>query len=280
MGRHGPGAVEAGMRGGNGFSGVGRGFVRARGLVLVVALAAALGGAAPAMAAIDQSWIAAEGSDNGSCTALDPCLTLAKAASVTAPNGTIFVIDSGNYGAVTLTQPVSIRSELGHPAMMAQIHIVAGAADRFTIADVDLVGTGTAAGIAYSYGLKVDGALEVLIQNAGIRDYQSGDATAVEITSAYQVRVTMDNCTLYNNQVGVLVTDNGGTGHLKLFRSLLLANYTAGVRVVNSGNDVLMAGNNVLGSVKALDLQNGGAGKSYGNNTLTSGDIPTTQALY
>jgi pectate lyase len=74
------------------------------------------------------------------------------------------------------------------------------------------VGTGTASGIAYGYGVRVDGALEVLLQNVGIRDYQSGDATAVQITSAWQVRVTVDNCTIYNNQVGVLVTDNGGTG--------------------------------------------------------------------
>jgi hypothetical protein len=43
-----------------------------------------------------------------------------------------------------------------------------------------------------------------------------------------------------------------------MFRSLLLANYTAGVRVVNTGNDVLMAGSNVLGSVKALDFRMGG----------------------
>lgn len=253
---------------------------RARVLVWLLAFLASVCGGAPAWALIDQSWVAAEGSDSASCTALDPCLTLAKAAGMTATGGTIFVIDSGNYGPVTLTRSMSIRSELGRPAITTQIRINAGAADRFVIADVDLVGTGAAMGIAYGYGVRVDGALEVLIQDVGIRDYQTGDATAVQITSAYQVRVTVDNCTLYNNQVGVLVTDKGGTGHLKMFRSLLLANYTAGVRVVNSGNDVLMAGSNVLGSVKALDFQNGGTGKSYGNNTLTSGDIPTSQPLY
>lgn len=257
-----------------------KGIWRGRWLALLLALVASVCGASPAWALIDQSWVAAEGSDNASCLAIDPCLTLAKAASVTATGGTIFVIDSGNYGPVTLTRSMSIRSELGRPSITTQIRINAGAADRFVIADVDLVGTGTASGIAYGYGVRVDGALEVLLQNVGIRDYQSGDATAVEIISAYQVRLTVDNCTIYNNQVGVLVTDNGGTGHLKMFRSLLLANYTAGVRVVNTGNDVLMAGSNVLGSVKALDFQNGGAGKSYGNNTLTSGDIPTSQPLY
>lgn len=253
---------------------------RGRVAAWLLALAALLGGASPAWALIDQSWVAAEGSDGASCIAIDPCLTLARAATMTATGGTIFVLDSGNYGAVTLTRPMSIRSELGRPAVTAQIRINAGAADRFVIADVDLVGTGTAAGIAYGYGVKIDGALEVLLQNVGVRDYQTGDATAVQITSAYQVRVTLDNCTLYNNQVGVLVGGTGGLGHLKLFRSLLLANYTSGVRVLNTGNDVLMAGNNILGSVKALDLQNGGAGKSYGNNTLTSGDVPTSQPLY
>ncbi|HWU02647.1 MAG TPA: right-handed parallel beta-helix repeat-containing protein [Novosphingobium sp.] len=237
-------------------------------------------GAGPAHAAMDQTWIAVEGSDAASCTSLDPCASLAKAASVTAPSGTIFVMDSGFYGPVTLTQAVSIRSEMGRPVMIAQITINAGPADKFTIADVDLEGTATVAGIAYPYGIKINGALELLVQNCGIRYYMSGDATAISINSAYQVRVTLDKTTVYANQIGVLVTDNGGTGHLKLFNSLLMANYTAGVRVVNAGNDVIMVGNNILGSTKALDLQNGGVGKSYGGNTLTSGDIPSSLATY
>jgi hypothetical protein len=41
------------------------------------------------------------GSDNASCLAIDPCLTLAKAASVTATGGTIFVIDR----AITALSP-------------------------------------------------------------------------------------------------------------------------------------------------------------------------------
>ncbi|NBC35371.1 hypothetical protein GTZ99_02235 [Novosphingobium sp. FSY-8] len=249
-----------------------------------VLAAGLLGGGAlvssPAYALIDQTWIAAEGSDAATCQAMDPCLTLAKAVTMTATNGTIFVMDSGVYGAATITRPMSIRSEIGRPVMVAQITLAGGAQDRFVISDVDLEGTATASGIAYEYGVKVTGALEVLLQNVGIRYYRAGAATGVQIVSAYTVRVTLDNSTVYANQVGVLVSSNGGAGHLKLFRSLLLANYDAGVRVVGTGNDVLMAGNNVLGSTKALDLQTGGVGKSYGNNTLTSGDIPTSMAMY
>jgi hypothetical protein len=260
-----------------------RGFCRIVGLgrrwlaggVLAGAMLAALGVASPAHAALDQTWIAAEGSDAASCQAYDPCLTLAKALANTTAGGTVFVMDEGVYGSATITQSVSIRGEVGRPVMVAQIRINAGPADRVVIADVDLEGVAQSRAIAYAYGVRVDAALEVLIQNCGIRNYQAGDATAVIITSAYQVRVTIDHSTLYNNQVGVLVTNNPGSGHLKLFHSLLMANYTSGVRVLNTGNDVIMAYNNILGSTKGLDLQNGGVGKSYGNNLLTSGDAPT-----
>lgn len=233
-------------------------------------------GAAPALALADQTWIAGEGYDSGTCASYQPCATLAFAQTQTAPGGTINIIDSANYGPLVITKALTIRSELGTAAVTTSIRIAAAATDKIMLLGLDL--EGIHAGTAYPYGVKIEQAREVLIQNCRIKNY-TGDPTngaAVYIVNSGATRVTVDSSTLFNNTMGVIVSNApGGGGHLKLYRSLLLANPTAGVRVTAAGNDALLVGNIILGSAKALDIWPGGAATSYGDNVLTSGDAPT-----
>ena len=236
-----------------------------------------LGLAVPvAQAAADQTWVAAEGGDYGTCASIQPCATLAYAINQTVAGGTISVMDTGNYGPVTITRPVTIRSDLGTAQVITSIRIVAGPTDRILLLGLDL--EGRAAGSSYAYGVRVEQAADVMIQNCRINDY-TGDASngaAVQIVPTSAARVTLDGVTLFNNTMGVLVSNGtGGAGHLKLYRSLLLTNPAAGVRVAGSGNDALLVGTIILGSTKALDIGSGAVIKSYGDNVLTSGDAPT-----
>ena len=237
--------------------------------------------AQPAHAGLDQTWIAAEGVDSGLCIIYLPCQTLSFALDQTATGGTINVIDSGIYGSATVSKSITIRSELGQPAMIANITINAGATDKVVIEGIDLEGTAQTAGLAYPYGIGVLQAAEVLIHNVRIKDFNTGGGGAgIYINTASQVRVTVNESLLFSNGVGVLVTSANGNAHLKMFKSLLLANADAGVRVIGSGNDAMLAGNNLLGSAKSMDLQRGGAARSFGNNALTSGDVPIGMPMY
>ena len=239
----------------------------------------AFAGCAPAIAAAaalaDQTWVAGEGFDTGACDSTQPCATLAYAQTQTASGGTISVMDSANYGEVTITKSLTIRGDIGTPALITSIRILAGVADRVLILGVDL--EGTAGGKSYVNGIKIEGAAEVLIQNCRIKGYTGSttDGAGIYIATGTATRVTVDGSTLFYNTMGIMVSSTVfGAGHLKLYRSLLLGNGASGVRVQGNGNDALLVGTIILGSAKALDIKPGGNIKSYGDNVLTSGDTP------
>src|SRR5215468_4736282 len=78
----------------------------------VAALALAWLGAAPAQAQIARTFVsAAIGDNNNDCSRLSPCRTFQGAHDKTLANGEITVLDPGSYGAVTITQNISIIND-------------------------------------------------------------------------------------------------------------------------------------------------------------------------
>lgn len=245
-------------------------------------LLAAFATASPAKATIDQTWLAAEGVDSGQCIPVYPCASLAYTIRQTTPGGTITVIDSGFYGVATIDRALTLRAEIGQPAMIASITVNAGPNDKVVFDSIALECKAAAAGLSYGWGIRVLQAADVFLRNVLIKDCVAANtvASGLYINSATQTRVTVDQSTLYGNIVGIYVTSLGGNAHLKLFRSLILSNTDSGVRVVGTGNDALLAGNQMLGSTKSMDLQTGGAARSFGNNAMTSGDVPIGMSMY
>src|ERR1700733_954736 len=61
-------------------------------------------------AAFGQTYVsAATGNDTAICGRMNPCKTFARAALFTPVGGQITVLDAGDYGSVTITQPVTIE---------------------------------------------------------------------------------------------------------------------------------------------------------------------------
>src|SRR5687768_17469756 len=81
-----------------------RGFVMI-GLTLVF-------GASGAFAA-PQTFVSTSGKDFNACTRSQPCRTFATALSAVDAEGEVIVLDSGSYGAVTITKAVSLIAPAG-----------------------------------------------------------------------------------------------------------------------------------------------------------------------
>jgi hypothetical protein len=64
--------------------------------------------AAPAQAQATRTWVSGVGDDVNPCSRTAPCKTFAGAISKTATNGEINCIDSGGFGAVTITKSITI----------------------------------------------------------------------------------------------------------------------------------------------------------------------------
>jgi nitrous oxidase accessory protein NosD len=131
-------------------------------------------------------------------------------------------------------------------------------------------------------GGRVLQAADVLLNRVNVKNcvLSSTVGAGVYVYSTSNCRVTLNDSVLFNNRVGVLVTSTDGNAHAKVYRTLFLANSESGVRVVGTGNDAIMADNNMLGSAKSMDLQLGGASRSFGNNSMTSGDTPILMSPY
>src|SRR5271154_5300606 len=115
--------------------------------------------AGPAQALVARTFVSAAGSDSNNCAnVVTPCRHLATAYAATAPNGEIYVLDPANYGALTITGPVSIEghgwASIAPPGVGNAITINANPGDAINIIGVVLDGTALANtnGIVFTSG--------------------------------------------------------------------------------------------------------------------------------
>ena len=86
---------------------------------LVLGFSMLLGLAAPAHAQATRTWVSGVGDDVNPCSRTAPCKTFAGAISKTANGGFINVLDSGGFGAVTITKSITIDGEGAHAGILA-----------------------------------------------------------------------------------------------------------------------------------------------------------------
>src|SRR4051812_3327785 len=78
---------------------------------LIVAVLLVLTVPAAASGQATRTWISGTGNDANSCSRTAPCRTFATAQGVTANGGIINVLDSSDYGSITVTKPLTLAAE-------------------------------------------------------------------------------------------------------------------------------------------------------------------------
>jgi hypothetical protein len=131
--------------------------IKLRTLFGLVSSAALVAMAPATYAAAQRTFVKSTGVDNPACSLAAPCRTFLKAMENTLPGGEVIVLDSAGYGAVTVSQSVSI---IAPPGVYAGVTAPSG--DGITINGAGIVvvlqglimnGLGTGArGIYFSAG--------------------------------------------------------------------------------------------------------------------------------
>jgi hypothetical protein len=139
--------------------------------LLVTALVCLLP-AAPVQAAAARTFVSATGSDSNNCTNVaSPCRHLATAYAATAANGEIYVLDPANYGALTITGPVSIEghgwASIAPVAGQAAITINANTGDKINIIGVVLDGTS----LSSTTGIQFNAGGSLTVRDSVIRNF-------------------------------------------------------------------------------------------------------------
>jgi hypothetical protein len=265
-------------------------------------------GLPPAPAHADQARTfvsAATGNDGGppgsgtnvDCLRLSPCKTFAQAAAHTLANGEITVLDPGSYGAVTITQNISIVNDgVGEAGILVSggntgITINApGAAVTLRGITIKGIGFGGGDGILFQAGKALN--LEnCTIRNLSFCDACGGGNGIIFRPSGGTANLTVTNTTITDNQgIGIWVEPSGaGSATGFLSKVGLHSNGFAGLDLFpfdtstikftvvdsaatnNAGSGFLSVNTSVLVLVRSVAANNG-------NGLLSFGTIRTSQS--
>lgn len=232
--------------------------------------------AAPAQAQATRTWISGVGDDQNPCSRTAPCRTWQGAMPNTAQGGEINCLDSGGFGAVTITKSITLRcvGDNGGVLVAGQNGIIINAPTtaRVVLDGLDIEGLGASTTTPGINGVLIIQARDVVIRNTSIRHFGTA---GVMVDATTKASVAIENSLMFNNGVGVRVQSASGNGTARVYDSQIIGSTTAGISVTGAGNLAEVQGSVVIRSPKGLEILSGGAINSYGDNVLTAGDAPT-----
>jgi len=157
----------------------------------------------PAQAQLARTFVSSFGNDANDCNRSTPCRTFQGAHDKTFDQGEIAVLDTGGYGAVTITKSISIVSEVGEASILVSggvtgITINSGPAAYVSLRGLTIQGIGFGGGT----GLVFNSAFALTITNCVIRNH-TGNGIVFQPNIDGQMSLTVSN---------TLVADNGQNG--------------------------------------------------------------------
>jgi hypothetical protein len=188
-----------------------------------------------------RTYVSGTGNDSSPCTASQPCATFQAALALTSAGGEIFVLNSADYGAVTIDKAVTITSEGAVAGILATsgaaITIGAGANDTINLKGLGLDGANTG-----TVGIQFTSGKSLTIQKSFIRNFTNSGVSFAPSGAA--ALVVSDTSVTNNASNGVLVSD-GSSGSIAVKGAL--------ARVIASGNGVGILASGVGASLAVTD---------------------------
>jgi Right handed beta helix region len=182
----------------------------------------------PAHAQATRTWVSGVGDDANPCSRTAPCKTFAGALGKTVAGGEIDTMDPGGFGAVTITEALTLAQEgTGEGGILVAgtnaITVSAGAGDVVILRGLQLdggaVGSGSPAGVQFSSGAAL------MVQNCAIRNFTGSPGYGIDFapTGASSLYVS-DTVVSTNGGGGILIAPAGGTAKASLTRVNLVNN--------------------------------------------------------
>jgi hypothetical protein len=255
-----------------------------------------------------RTWVSGVGDDANPCSRTAPCKTFAGAISKTAAGGEINVLDSGGFGALTITKALTIRGRgltAGISSSLTNgINVSAGASDRVIIRGLDINGAGSGSAVSGINGVRFLSGKVLRIEDCDIYGFTT---TGVSYTSSTaNSRLIIQDSAISNavTGVGVAPTAAGGVATIRrttlddntngiaasgttqpaianVFRSSISDN-TNGIFSTGSLADVRIGSNEISGNGTGLATSSSGKITSFGTNDVfgnTTDGSPTSTVL-
>ena len=188
--------------------------------------------ASPAFAQATRTWVSGVGDDANPCSRTAPCKTFAGAISKTATGGEINVIDSGGFGAITITKSITIDGAGAQASILAaNVNgvIINGPAITVNLRNLSINGanftTGNGIRIIQAGAVNLD---RVHIMNFAGSGTNGRGITIETVTSG--VRVTVSNSSIDNMENhGIHAVPTAGSVQLVVDSSRIANGGAAGI---------------------------------------------------
>jgi hypothetical protein len=179
-------------------------------LILLVAVLVCWLPVAPAQAQAARTFVSAAGSDSNNCTNVaTPCRHFAAAYAKTTAEGEIDVLDPANYGALTISQGISIQghgwASVSAVTNGAAITITGG--DKINISGVILDG----GGVVPTTGIQANSVGSLTVRDSVIRNF-SQDGIGYGANSSTPSQLFVSNTLVSDNGSDGISIGSGGSG--------------------------------------------------------------------
>jgi hypothetical protein len=199
-----------------------------------------------------RTWVSGVGDDANPCSRTAPCKTFAGAISKTAVAGEINCIDSGGFGAVTITKALTISCEGVIAGVLASgtngITVNAPSA-VVVLKGLDIAGVGT--GLA---GISIIAAAAVQVHNCIIHDFNAGadNGWGIRAGPSAATKIDVSNTIISNNGSastggGILIRATGAGTVIGVVSQVKILN--------NSGNGLVVDGTASTGTQTQVALR-------------------------
>jgi hypothetical protein len=250
-----------------------------------------------------RTYVSGSGSDNNPCTPTQPCATFQAALALTQAGGEIFVLNSADYGPVTINKALTITSVGAVAGILATngaaIMINAGTNDVVNLRGLGLDGANS--GIV---GIQFTSGKALTIQNSSVRNFSNSgilfvpsgssmlsviDTTVMNANNGIAIAGgsgALTRVTVSGNNVGILasgsgvslavtdtVANNNSYGIAAISSAMMVSNSTmsgnsVGITAQQAGAIVRIGQSSITGNGTGWLATDGGQVQSYGDNKV------------
>jgi len=210
--------------------------------------------AAPGHAQATRTWVSGVGDDANPCSRTAPCKTFAGAISKTAAGGAINCIDPGGFGALTITKAISIACESLEAGVLVAgtngITVTAGPSDVVVLRGLDIEGVGSGLD-----GIKFNTGAALHVEKCVIRGFLGSPGNGIHFAPTGVSQLFVQDTIISDNNkaatsAGILIQPSGtGTA----------SGLIDGVKMLNSGNGLIVDGTQTTGNQMNIVLRNSDA---------------------
>jgi hypothetical protein len=176
-----------------------------------------------------RTWVSGVGDDANPCSRTAPCKTFAGAISKTAAAGEINCLDSGGFGAVTITKSITIDCTGVLAGVLVSgtngIIVTDSGANSIavTLRNLDINGLGTGLnGISFLSGRSLR------IEHVTIYGFQAGSASGISMTAGSGARLSVNDVTITDCANGVFANPISGN-NISDIKNVRIWNITNGI---------------------------------------------------